>query len=73
MTAVLVGGELSCVGCKFGISRMADIAQPTIKYAAIPDRFETFDVESKEAVRGRADKAVHKGDAVRLAVGDEFL
>lgn len=47
--------------------------EPTKKYPAIPDRLETFDVESKETVRGKADMTVRKGDEVRLTAGDEFL
>lgn len=50
-----------------------DMTKPTIKYDAIPDRLETFDVASGETVRGRADKVVRKGDTVRLTTGDEFL
>ncbi|MCT7656828.1 hypothetical protein [Mycobacterium deserti] len=49
------------------------VTEPTIKYPAIPDRIESFDVESKETVRGKADMTVRKGDEVRLTTGEEFL
>jgi hypothetical protein len=50
-----------------------DMMEPKIRYPAIPDRLETFDVESKETVRAKADMTVRKGDEVRLTTGDEFL
>ena len=54
------------------IGNINDITEPTKKYPAIPDRFESFDVQSKETVRGKADMTVRKGDEVRLTTGDEF-
>jgi hypothetical protein len=45
----------------------------TIKYPAIPDRIETFDVEADQTVRGKTDTVVRKGDEVRLTTGEEYL
>ncbi|SKG74952.1 Uncharacterised protein [Mycobacteroides abscessus subsp. bolletii] len=47
--------------------------EPKIKYPAVPDRIETFDVERKDTIRGKIDTDVRVGDEVRLTSGDEFI
>jgi hypothetical protein len=47
--------------------------EPKIRYPAVSDRIETFDVDRKETIRKDIDTKVRKGDEVRLTIGDEFI
>ena len=61
-----VGGVLeTCSGIFLCRCTAHDVCQPK-KYDAIPDRFETFGVESKETIRGGPTKRGVQGDTMGL-------
>jgi hypothetical protein len=58
----------------FGLGLAAfDSLEPTKKYPAVPDKYETFVVDAKDTVLDGVDLTVREGDDVRLTSGDEFV